>query len=340
MLINDLGKIYSQRVGIWCIVKHMKRYDVTALGLAVMDILASPADKSLFDGEKTPVDSIIVAPGGDAANEAADLARLGRSVALCCRLGGDALGRLFAAEMEASGVDLSHVAVSAESVTTAAIVLVSADGQRNILHRRGNNYDFCIGDVDMGLIANARALTVGSFYGCPKLDEDGMEGILVHAKRHGVTTFADMATDKRGRKLDGIKTFLPYVDWFLPSEADSRHLTEGFSCEDAAKAFSDAGAKNVVIKLGERGAYARCRDYTGYIPAFIVDAKDTTGSGDAFCAGLIHALLDGKGTTEALDFACACGAFNAQYMGAASSQLSPKSIEEFMRTSSRWTAAV
>ena len=312
---------------------------MVALGIAVMDILASPVNKSLFDREKTPVDSIIVAPGGDAVNQAEDLARLGRSVALCCRLGGDALGRLFTAEMEASGVDLSHVTVSAESVTTAAIVLVAADGKRSILHRRGNNYDFCIGDVDLDLIANACALSVGSFYGCPKLDEDGMEDILVHAQRHGVMTFADMATDKKGRRLKGLRAFLPHVDWFLPSEADSLHLTEGLSCEDAAKTFVDAGARNVVIKLGERGAYARCRDYTGYVPAYAVIAKDTTGSGDAFCAGLIHALLDGKGTTAALDFACACGAFNTQHMGAASSQLSMASIEEFINNNSRRPAA-
>ncbi len=311
---------------------------MVALGLAVMDILASPADKSLLDGGKNPVDSIIVAPGGDAANQAADLARLGRSVALCCRLGSDALGRLFTAEMEATGVDLSRVAVSAESATTAAIVLISADGQRSILHRRGSNYDFCRNDVDMDMIADARALTVGSFFGCPKLDGDGMEEILAHAKRHGVTTFADMATDKIGLKLDGLKAFLPYVDWFLPSEADSLHLTDGLACEDAAEAFADAGAANVVIKLGERGAYARCRDYTGFVPAYVVNVKDTTGSGDAFCTGLIHGLLDGKDTAAALDFACACGAFNALYIGAAASQLNAQSVTELMNNNRRSAA--
>lgn len=309
-----------------------------ALGIAVMDILASPADKALFDREKTPVDSIILAPGGDAANQAADLARLGRKSALCCRLGEDALGRLLMAELGASGVDLSHVAVSAASATTAAIVLVSADGQRSILHRRGSNYDFCIGDVEMDLIANARALTVGSFFGCPALDENGMESILAHAKQHGVTTFADMASDKLGKKLAGVKAFLPHVDWFMPSEADSFHLTDGLCCEDAAQVFADAGAKNVIIKLGARGAYARCPDFTGYVPAYIVDAKDTTGSGDAFCAGLIHSLLDGQDTTAALDFACACGAFSALHIGAATEHFSAENINQFINNHRRSSA--
>ena len=89
---------------------------------------------------------------------------------------------MFTAELAASGVDLSHATVSPESVMTAALVLVAADGQRSILHRRGNNYDFCRDDVDLNVIADARALTVGSIYGCPKLDEDGMEQILAQAK--------------------------------------------------------------------------------------------------------------------------------------------------------------
>lgn len=316
----------------------MKNYDVVALGLAVMDILASPVDKTLLDGGKSPIDSIIVAPGGDAANQAADLARLGRKTALICRLGNDALGNLFMTEMNVSGVDLSHLAVSEESATAAAIVLIAADGQRSILHRRGSNYDFCLSDVDMDVIAGAHALTIGSFFGCPTLDEGGMEEILAHAKRHGVTTFADMATDKMGLRLDGLKRVLPHLDWFLPSEADSLHLTDGLDCEKAAQVFIELGVSNVVIKLGERGAYARCRDYTGYVPAYAVNVKDTTGSGDAFCAGLIHGLLDSKSTAEALDIACACGAFNALYIGAAAREMGVKSLTDFMNNTCRSTA--
>jgi sugar/nucleoside kinase (ribokinase family) len=313
----------------------MKNYDVVALGIAVMDIVAAPVDKNLFEYNKTPVDSVILAPGGDAANQAAHLARLGWRTALCCRLGEDELSRMFTAELAAGGVDLSHAAVSPESVMTAAVVLVAADGQRSILHRRGNNYDFCREDVDLDVIAGARALTVGSIYGCPKLDEDGLEQILAHAKAHGVMTFADMATDKRGLKLAGIKPLLPYVDWFLPSEAESRYLTDGMDCEEAARVFLDMGVRNVVIKLGARGAYACGEGFAGYVDAFDIDAVDTTGSGDAFCAGLIHSLLSGQGAEEALTFACACGAYNALYRGAAAATLNRFTVENFIRKTGR-----
>ncbi|NLT96553.1 MAG: carbohydrate kinase family protein [Christensenellaceae bacterium] len=313
----------------------MKDYDVVALGIAVMDIVAAPVDRNLFEHNKMPVDSVILAPGGDAANQASHLARLGWRTELCCRLGEDALSRMFTAELAACGVDLSHAAVSPESVMTAAVVLVAADGQRSILHRRGNNYDFCREDVDLNIIAGARALTVGSIYGCPRLDEDGLEQILTHAKAHGVTTFADMATDKRGLKLAGLKPLLPHIDWFMPSEAESRYLTDGMGCEEAARVFLDMGARNVVIKLGERGAYACGEGYTGYVDVFEIDAVDTTGSGDAFCAGLIHSLLSGRGAVEALTFACACGAYNALYKGAAAATLNRPAVEDFIRKTKR-----
>ena len=316
----------------------MKSFDVITMGIAVMDILARPADKTLFDHDNTKIDDVTVATGGDAANQAADLARLGRNVALSCRVGDDALGRLFLSEMASRGVDISHVAVSAESVTSAAIVLVSPDGQRSIMSRPGNNYDFCMADVDMDLIARARLLSVGSLYGCLKLEAEGLETILAHAKRHGVMTFADMSSDKNGTKLEGIRPFLPYIDWFAPSEYESAHLTDGLGVEEAAQAFLKAGAKNVVVKLGPKGAYAHCCGFTEYVPAFDIDAVDTTGSGDAFCAGLIHSLLDGSGAEEALTFACACGAFNACYLGAATAPFSPNAIEDFIRNTPRLEA--
>ena len=304
---------------------------MVALGIAVMDIIAAPVDRTLFERDKTPIECILLAPGGDAANQAADLARLGRRVALCCRLGDDMLGRQFAAVMKSHGVDLTHAAVSVESITSVAIALVSADGQRSILHRRGNNYDFCKDDVNMKAIASASVLSVGSLYGCPKLEEDGLEAILEHAKRHGLMTFADMASDKKGQKLDGLRPFLPYIDWFMPSEIESAYLTDGLGCAEAAQVFLDMGAKNVVIKRGARGVYAHCRDFIGCVSAFQIDACDTTGSGDAFCAGLIHSLLKGKSTPEALDYACACGAFNAMFLGAATAPFSQAIIDDFIR---------
>jgi 2-dehydro-3-deoxygluconokinase len=314
----------------------MKKFDVIALGIAVVDILARPVDKSVFDRDNTAIDEIDVCPGGDAANQAVNISKLGLLVSLCCRLGADSMGDLFLSAVKSHGVDTSHAAVSASSRTSTAIALVSQSGDRNIICRRGNNYDFCFRDIDLEFIKNARALSVGSLYGMPKLEEDGgLLAALQAAKEGGLVTFADMGSDKKGQKLKGIAPFLPYIDYFLPSEKDSRNLSGTDDCEEAAKAFLDAGVKNVVIKLGKRGAYAHTAGYRGYVNPYNIRPVDTTGAGDAFCSGMICGVLNGLDIRRTLDFAAACGAFNSLFLGANTSPLSAEAVREFMKNTPR-----
>ncbi|MGI5849220.1 MAG: carbohydrate kinase family protein [Christensenellales bacterium] len=308
----------------------MKIFDVITLGIAVMDIIAMPVDKSLFERDNTTIDNILLVPGGDASNQSINLSKLGLSVSLCCRIGQDNLGRIFLSELQEHGVDTSHVTVSPASVTSTAIALVSSSGDRNIVYKRGNNFDFCIKDIDMNYIARTRALSIGSIYGMPKLEDDGLLEILQFASKHGVKIFADMASDKKGLKLKGVIPFLPYIDYFMPSEVESTHLTDCTDCREAAKIFADAGAKNVIIKLGSKGIYAHCTGFSGFYDSFRISAKDTTGAGDAFCAGFIYSVLNGFDIHKALEFASACGAFNSLYLGASTSPLHAQTINKFI----------
>ena len=308
----------------------MTRFDVIVLGVAVMDIVVSPVDRSIFDRDNGPVEQLLITPGGDAVNQAIRLSHLGKSTAIACRIGRDTLGDILLKELKAQGVDTSQAAVSTESDTTAAIALVSADGSRNLLYKRGNNFNFCLNDIDMGAVTNARALSVGSFFGMPKLEDDGLLCILQSAKEKDVITFADMGSDKKGLKLRGVAPFLPYVDYFLPSETESMHLTDGLTETAAARVFREAGAGNVIIKLGSRGVYADCAVFQGYIDAFDITPVDTTGAGDAFCAGFIHGILSGWELQRTINFASACGAYNALFYGASRAQLSIEKLQNFM----------
>lgn len=313
-------------------MKNTDICDVIVLGIAVMDITASPADRSVFDRDNTDMADILLATGGDAANQAVLLAKLGRRVSLCARVGADAMGGFFLSEMSAQGVDISRVAASPDSDTGVSIVLVSPDGQRCFLCKRGNNGDFCAEDIDFPRIAKTRALSIASLFALPGLERDGLLQILQAAKSGGVLTFADTMVRRAGAKLDDIRHFLPYIDYFLPSETECALLTGGRRGRAAAALFLEAGAGNVVIKQGADGASAYCADFSGHVPAFGIDAKDTTGSGDAFCAGFIHRKLAGAPTKDAVLYACACGAMSALYAGAAAAPVSEAAINGFIKT--------
>ena len=309
-----------------------KELDVICVGLAVMDIYISPINEDVFQRQFTRVSRIGLSIGGDALNESVMVTKLGNKAALVVRIGKDDLGDLMIHKLQKAGVDTSFIVQSEESVTTTPVVLVRPDGQRSIVSIIASNYDFCRDDIHLATLPKARAMSIGSFFGNQKLEADGgMEMILKYAKQQKMITFADMAADKLNQKLDGIKRFLPYIDYFLPSYNDAVSLTGLSDPMEMAEIFRQNGARNVVIKLGVQGVFLSSGGIREKIPTYQAETVDTTGAGDTFCAGMIHSILQGKDPREACKFACAAAAFKTQYYGASLAPLTPQAVEKLLK---------
>ncbi len=84
----------------------------------------------------------------------------------------------------------------------------------------------------------------------------------------------------------------------------------------AADRLRALGPEVAIVTLGERGAALSAPGIRRVMPAYPVEAVDSTGAGDAFCAGLVDARCRGAGWPEAVDFACACGALACRGPGA------------------------
>ena len=95
--------------------------------------------------------------------------------------------------------------------------------------------------------------------------------------------------------------------------------------------FLDKGAGNVIIKMGSRGSYFKNRNKNFYADPFEVTPVDTTGCGDNFTAGFIHAYLKGMTDEACLQFASAAGALNSLGLGASSYIRSEEMVLEFIR---------
>jgi len=72
----------------------------------------------------------------------------------------------------------------------------------------------------------------------------------------------------------------------------------------------------IVVTLGTRGAMLLEGDVVHHVPAFEVDAVDTTGAGDVFRGAFIYAMLRGDGPLELLRFASAAAAVSCTREGA------------------------
>ena len=102
----------------------------------------------------------------------------------------------------------------------------------------------------------------------------------------------DTAWDASGRWLPVIKPCMRYLDWFLPSVEEAELMAGTREPKVLSAFFRSMGVKNIVIKLGEAGCFVDGESEESFaLPAYRVETVDTSGAGDAWCAGFIAGLV-------------------------------------------------
>jgi ribokinase len=98
-----------------------------------------------------------------------------------------------------------------------------------------------------------------------------------------------------------------------------------------AESIMKLGPRNVLLKMGERGAYLAADDgLRAQIPAYPVRAADTTAAGDAFNGAFAVALARGVCAQQAAEFATAAAAISVTRRGALPSMPTQAEIEDFV----------
>ena len=317
---------------------------VLCIGSAVMDIMGYPIDQKKEWKEKQRVSDIRILPGGDAVNQSIYMAKLGVRPALAACVGADTNGKLLKSALKDMGVNTEYMKEKDGQSTGTAMVLVSEEGERRVFSVKGAHSTLDKNDVPdlCELPGECRAVSLASLFSMPEFEADGLLAYLKEAKSRGLLVFADLAADKLGLGLAGIRPFLPYIDYFLPSLYDVLSMTNTETAEDAAEVFHRLGVANVVIKCGERGCfYSSCRivenvetecDRSVYkneemslqknwVPALPVKPVYTTGAGDCMVAVFITRILAGVSMEDACRFACTAASYSTLYTGATTADL-------------------
>ena len=117
-------------------------------------------------------------------------------------------------------------------------------------------------------------------------------------REHGVPVTLDLIAIDRPDLLDVIAPALPYVDYFMPGLDEARLISGLQDRRDVIRFFLDRGARHTVFKMGAEGSSIAWRGGGGTIeeiriPAFAAPVVDSTGCGDAYCAGFIVGLRRG-----------------------------------------------
>lgn len=308
--------------------------DVLCVGAAVVDITARPVGSSEKWKEKQRISSIQIQPGGDAVNQSLRLADMGVSVALAACIGADSNGRLLKHTLEERNVNTGYMAVKDGISTGTALVLVDEQGERHIFSVKGAHS--LIGKQELNAcfpidLAKLKAVSLASLFSMPEAEKDGLEDFLKRLKANSVDVFADLAADKNKQGLDGVRRFLPYIDYFLPSLYDALEMTGTWDAESAAQVYRSLGVKNVIIKCGAEGCYFCAEEKSGWIPAAKVSPVDTTGAGDCMAAFFIGRILKGDDIGTACRYACAGASYSTLFPGASAKVLKNQEIEDWIK---------
>ncbi len=285
------------------------------LGAHVLDILGRYVTHIPEGQGSVLLDEIRLAPAGSAAGTAVGLAKLGLPVATVGAVGDDALGDVLIRALNGFGVDTSHVIRKPGVQTSASILPIRPNGDRPALHVIGANARFAIDDVPWPLIERAAHLHLGGSDSMRGLGRDGAAEILRRARDGGATTSMDILSEGSPKLLSILKPCLPFVDWFMPNADQACKLTESHAPEEAALRLLGLGMRGVVLTMGGDGSLLMTALEKVHLAAHDIAVVDTSGCGDAYCAGFIRAIRLGWPPSECMKLGNAAAALVAQGLG-------------------------
>jgi sugar/nucleoside kinase (ribokinase family) len=305
---------------------------VVCAGLVVADHLCPPLDHLPKAGELIAVDDLVLNIGGGAANTAVDLARLGVTAAICARVGDDIFGRFATETLRANKVDTSALKTDPKLPTSQTLVVNVRGQDRRFIHCVGANTGFTAADLDAVLEQPPRVLHIGYFLILPNLEANALAEQFARARRAGTVTVLDVATPGPGHYLEPLKTVLPQTDVFVPN-TDEAELILGGENDPVRQAltFHEMGARRVVITRGELGVVSVSDGLRVKLGTYPISFVDGSGGGDAFNAGYIVGLLEGRSELDCLKLASAVGASCVRSVGTTAGVFTRAEAEAFVR---------
>lgn len=278
---------------------------VSIVGNVNLDIVVRPASELPPPGKEWTVERIDVRTGGAAAISALTMSALGSSPTLIGCLGDDPAAGILRKELGQGGVDCALTTVG--GVPTGVSVALEAPARdRAFLTFPGSLSRFDALMIPAEALGSHLVLLCGYFL-LPALRGQPTIQLLTDIRHRGATTLFDCGADPAGwgeRARREILDLLPLVDVFLPNADEAAALTGETGIMAAGRALQRLSGGVVILKLGPEGSMVIGPDGAMLRTAApSVRVTDTTGAGDAFNGGLLHALDAAGELSEASPFA-------------------------------------
>ena len=289
-----------------------QRFDVTAVGNAIVDVLA-PADDALLvehglrKGAMSLIDAAtaerlyrVMGPGremsgGSAANTVAGIAALGGSAAYIGKVADDQLGDVFTHDIRAIGVAYDTPPLTEGLSTARCLIFVTPDAHRTMQTFLGATTQLGPEDVNMDYIESSRLVYLEGYLWDQPRAKKAMRDAALRAQASGVQvslTLSDaFCVDRfRAEFLDLVEH---HVDVLFANEAEILSLYQVATFEEALERVRPH-CRVAALTRSEKGSVVVSGDEVHAIPAVPgVSVVDTTGAGDANAAGFLYAYTRG-----------------------------------------------
>ena len=333
---GSLAKITSAK---FTSSKQRLEGNILVVGSINLDLIISvdriPSREETITSRRPSPTSALGGKGANQALAASKLSSASSAISFLCRFGNDEHANMLKHTLIEAGVDISGSSTATNSTSGLGIVLLEPDGTASSIVLGGSNsaWDHSTSGMDH-LFTNSSNINSSS-YSAVMLQQEIPDkvNLLVAQAAHkaGIPIMLDVGGEDRPLPA----TLVSHIDYIAPNESELRRLTGLPTSTEtevvtAAKILLKQGCRNVLVTLGDRGSLlirgdgSILRQVALPIPGGKV--VDATAAGDAFRAGFMVALVEGRGEEECLLFGAAAGAVAVSKMGAAPSLPSREDI--------------
>lgn len=257
--------------------------------------------------------------GGKGANQSIALAKAGTDVKHVGRINNH--DAQFKQTMIKQGIDCKYV-VCSDTPTGHAIIQVTPNGENAIVLFGGANQEITHKDVLHALDSASEGDWV-----LTQNETSGIEDVLVQAKQHGLNVAFNPAP-----MTESVKQ-LPHecIDLLIVNEVEAAEIA-GVTDLDQIEAYfrADWSHAEVLVTLGKAGVRMLLKEQTIDVPAYLVEAVDTTAAGDTFIGYFLSSYTTTGNAQQSLSRACAASALAVTRVGAAQSIPDLEEVDKFI----------
>jgi fructokinase len=328
-----------------------KTFDVVGIGNAIVDVLVHADDAqlealALTKGSMALVDEQqaerlyagvgpgLETSGGSAANTLAGIAQLGGKAGFIGRVRNDQLGGIFAHDIRSVGARFDTPPATQGPSTARCLILVTPDAQRTMCTYLGASVALEPADLDLAMVAQAKVLYLEGYL----WDSDAAKRAFVAAAEVARANGAQVALSLSDafcveRHRDSFQELVDgHVDILFANETEIISLYQSASFEEAAQQ-ARGRCRIAALTRSEQGSLVLQGDQTHRIEAIkLGPLVDTTGAGDLYAAGFLHAYTQG----ESLE---ACGRLGSLCAGQVVTQLGPRPQVDLIQLSRQLSAS-